>query len=124
MTALFDAWMAVFRAPLSGNVTQDIDPRFFSPTVNVDIAGDGRLEGRIVRNVASYGRQLDTVIDTVLRLAEKTGTDAGELAGLSARIEAEKLDHRATLRERAEDALTDLLRDDPEAYRELVRGLR
>ncbi|HEY0837934.1 MAG TPA: hypothetical protein VGE72_28720 [Azospirillum sp.] len=52
----------------SGNVSQNgwLDHlNWFSPTINVGAAGDPQLEVRITREIASYGRQLGTILDAL-----------------------------------------------------------
>ncbi|MEM8570708.1 MAG: hypothetical protein AAGG56_07325 [Pseudomonadota bacterium] len=73
--------------------------------------------------VASYGQQLDVLMDTVLRLAEKAGLDADELVALAHKIDEEKTQYKASLKTRAAKALDDLKRDDPGGYSALVKEL-
>jgi hypothetical protein len=60
----WQAWWSMFglRAPLSGDVTQDITPSIGGQlgllNINATRAGDPGLEQRIITQVASYGRQL------------------------------------------------------------------
>ena len=112
----FDFWLNAFRAPLSGDVTQDIDPRYFSPNVTFEFAGDRRVEGRIVSRVASYGRQLDTLIGAVQALASATGNDVPELDEMAARISAEKAASREDLARTARQALAALRDVDPAMF--------
>lgn len=82
---LWQSWLRAFglRAPLSGDVTQDIDPSLVRGTgdqlglinINTTRAGDPQLERRIVEQVASYGRQLGQLIDAVDVVIRR---DAGE----------------------------------------------
>lgn len=120
----FETWLNLFRLPLSGDVAQTIDPRFFSPTVTLDFAGDPQVEGSIVANVASYGSQLDALIGAVLRLGKAAGIDLADLQAMSDRIETEKHAQRAALRGQAERALKTLEKEDAEGYRALVQSLR
>ena len=119
----FDYWLSAFRAPLSGDVTQTIDPRFFSPNVTVEFQGDAEVEGRIVSRVASYGSQLDTLIEAVQVLAAAQGVEVPELAKLAEDIAAEKAAHKDGLKDRAEAALEALREGDPEGYGEVLKGL-
>ncbi|HET9257236.1 MAG TPA: hypothetical protein VFO16_18835 [Pseudonocardiaceae bacterium] len=61
------------RAPLSGDVTQDIVPSIGGQlglfNINATRAGDPELEYRIITQVASYGRQLGRLIEAVDVLA-------------------------------------------------------
>lgn len=53
---------APFNLPLSGNVTQDINPvtSWLSPQVAFNFAGKREVEADVVSNIASYGKQLGT----------------------------------------------------------------
>ena len=106
-----------FNAPLSGDVSQNIEPRVFSP----DIAGDHVLEHNIHRNVASYGKQLGKILEALETLSAATRTPLPEIEGLVKRVEAEKTHHRETLRREAEDALTRLKNADETAWSEVLR---
>jgi hypothetical protein len=61
--------MPQFRLPLSGNVTQTINPWnwAFSPTVNVNLgmSSDPDAEQRILDDVGSYGKQLGRIGDAL-----------------------------------------------------------
>ena len=104
--------------PLSGDVIQDIEPRLFSP----EIAGDAETEWRIHRNVASYGTQLDKILDALGVIATKLDMDLPEIDELRKRVAAEKADQRETLRRRAEEALTALRGVDEDSWRTLTSG--
>jgi hypothetical protein len=66
--------MFPFNAPLSGNVTQDINPitSWLSPQVEFNFAGKREVETDVVSNIASYGKQLGTIIPALLELAGET----------------------------------------------------
>ncbi len=61
--------MPQFRLPLSGNVTQTINPWSwaFNPTVNVNMgmSSDPDAEQRILDDVGSYGKQLGRIGDAL-----------------------------------------------------------
>ena len=71
----WQSWLRAFglRAPLSGDVTQAIDPSLVRGigdqlgfiNINTSGSGDPELERRIVEQVASYGRQLGRVLDAL-----------------------------------------------------------
>jgi hypothetical protein len=78
--------MPVFRLPLSGNVTQNINPWnwVFNPTggqfglINIALgqSSNPAVEEEVLTDVASYGKQLGRVEDALLLLigrAEKAG---------------------------------------------------
>jgi DNA anti-recombination protein RmuC len=116
----FELWLSAFNAPLSGNVTQDIDPRFFSPNLTFEFAGDQKVEGRIVSRVASYGQQLDTLIEAVQTLAKATGTDLDELDKMAKRIADEKAASKDELAESARKSLSELRKIDESLHREVL----
>jgi hypothetical protein len=71
--------MSVFKLPLSGDVTQTISPMtwWMSPIgsqfglINIDLGESSKpeIEGDILKNEASYGKQLGIVLDAVAALA-------------------------------------------------------
>lgn len=78
--------MPVFRLPLSGNVTQTINPWtwIFNPSggqfglVNIELgqSSDPAVEEEVLSDVASYGKQLGRIEDALLLLVarvEKAG---------------------------------------------------
>jgi hypothetical protein len=73
----WQAWLSMFgiRAPLSGDVTQDITSSIGGQlgllNINATRSGDPGLEQRIITQVASYGRQLGRLIDAVDVLARQ-----------------------------------------------------
>ncbi|MEM9870160.1 MAG: hypothetical protein AAF822_02810 [Pseudomonadota bacterium] len=103
--------------PLSGDIVQDIEPRLFSP----EIAGDAETEWRIHRNVASYGSQLDVIMQALQTIAKEAQVALPEVDALMERLDAEKAGQRETLRRRAEEALAALRAVDEEGW-EKVRG--
>ena len=72
--------MPAFKLPLSGNVTQTINPwtMIFSPTtqqvgeVNINLGNSSNppAEEQILTDVASYGKQLGRIEDVLLILLE------------------------------------------------------
>jgi hypothetical protein len=73
--------MPVFRLPLSGNVTQTINPWnwIFSPSggqfglVNIELgqSSDPAVEEDVLSDVASYGKQLGRIEDALLLLVAR-----------------------------------------------------
>ncbi|SPH17117.1 hypothetical protein DEA8626_00632 [Defluviimonas aquaemixtae] len=106
----------IFRAPFSGDVTQEITPRFLSP----DIKGSPEIEARILREVASYGKQLGKVLEALQALSEKTKVPLPEIDALVAGVERVKAEMKVTLRDEAEAALTRLKAVDEAAWEEVV----
>ncbi|MEL6234402.1 MAG: hypothetical protein AAFR46_08325 [Pseudomonadota bacterium] len=112
-------WSPNFHFPLSGDVEQEIEPRFTTP-----IAGVAEIEGAIVHEVASYGRQLGALTDAVLALSAASGQDDGPevstLRAMADEIAAKKTAMREVLHAHAEAALTRLKSADPEAWQALL----
>ncbi|MYM57461.1 hypothetical protein [Thalassovita mangrovi] len=113
MLGPFSFWSPTFRFPLSGDVTQDIDPE-------IQIAGVPEIEARVVREVASYGAQLGKVLEALQALGAATGTELGEIDALVGQVEAVKADSRDAIRARAEAALKRLREVDEDGWREVV----
>jgi hypothetical protein len=83
--------MPVFRLPLSGNVTQSINPWtwMFNPVgsqvglVNIDLgqSSDPAVEEEILSDVASYGKQLGRIEDALSVLLQHFRPDRKLTAG-------------------------------------------
>jgi hypothetical protein len=115
--------MFPLNAPLSGNVTQDINPitSWLSPQVEFNFAGKREVETDVVSNIASYGKQLGTIIPALLELAGETqGPALDELRALEAKIELTKEKHRNQQTEILRAELTRLNQNDPEALKALL----
>ena len=117
MITPFDIWSPIFRAPFSGDVTQEITPRLFSP----DIKGNPLIEHKIQTEVASYGKQLGKVLEALKLLSDKTGVALPEIDTLITEIEEVKSDTKDALRADAEDALARLKRADHAAWTQLTQ---
>lgn len=116
MLTPFDTWSTVIRAPSSGDVTQEITPRFLSP----DIKGSPAIEERVVREVASYGKQLGKVLEALQALSAATETPLPEIDALVAEVEAVKRNAKEALRAEAEAALKRLKLVDEDGWREVL----
>ena len=111
--------------PLSGDVSQWF--RIFSPSITVEGRGDPDLEGRIVRDVATYGAQLGQISAIVLALADGEKAPAEEVAklrGIVADIEKVKESYKQGALDRARDAMAALSKDDPAGYAALLGALK
>jgi len=106
--------MPVFRLPLSGNVTQTINPWnwFFNPVgsqvglVNIELgqSSNPAVEEEVLSDVASYGKQLGRIEDALLvllahfrperPLTNEEETAISELKALVAEIAAVKVRER------------------------------
>lgn len=118
MLTPFDVWAPMFRAPFSGDVTQEIVPRILSP----DIAGSPEIEAKIHTDVASYGTQLGKVLDALQTLSKATKTDLPEIDKLVADINAAKAQSTDMIRAEAERALDRLRAVDEDGWRTLTRA--
>jgi len=118
MLTPFDIWSTVIRAPFSGDVTQEITPRFLSP----DIKGSPLVEDRIQREVASYGKQLGKVLEALQVLAKDADVKLPEIDALVDGVETVKADAKEALRAEAEAALARLKAVDEDGWREVVGG--
>lgn len=82
--------MAMFKLPLSGDVTQAINPMtwFFSPSggqyglFNIEIgeSGQPQIEAAILKDVAGYGKQLGILLDAMVVLARRVNVEELELS--------------------------------------------
>ena len=119
MITPFDIWAPIFRAPFSGDVTQEITPRVFSP----DIKGIPEIEARVQTEVASYGKQLGKVLEALEKLSDKTDTPLPEIDALIAGVEAVKKDSVEEIRAQAKTAIERLRKVDAEGYRAMLTTL-
>lgn len=117
-------WLsAMTKLPFGGDVTQAIAPytNWFSPTIELDFAGDRRIEADVVANVASYGKQLGILTEAVLALAgDARSPEVERLRDVAERVEACKEAHRQSLEEAAKSALEALRARDPAAFARLL----
>lgn len=116
---MFSLWSPIFRFPLSGDVSQDIEPQ-----LTTKIAGVPEIEAYVVRDVASYGRQLGRISEAVLELADAQHHDGPKvqaLRDLVNEIDTVKHDRKGVLRQDAETALARLRDADKDAWRSLTR---
>lgn len=130
----WQAWLSMFgiRAPLSGNVTQDIAPSIGLVNINETRSGDPGLERRIITEVASYGRQLGWLLEAVDVLArQQSRRDLDEadinaldqLAELAERVAAVKEQKALDHVDRIVSEVRALSRD-PDANAEAIRRVR
>lgn len=113
----------VFRLPFSGNVEQDISPltNWFSPQVELNFSGNKNIEAAVISEVASYGKQLGILNDAVLALAGDNDHPAIQrLSEITAQIEKVKDRCKADQKSVAKEQLDRLLKNDPEALKELL----
>ena len=111
------------KAPLSGDVTQDIAPytNFLSPQIDINFAGDRRVEHKVVSEVASYGKQLGIITEALLQLtADNNSQEVVRLRELYKEIEKVKEKNKTDLEKTAKDALDKLKETDPAALERVV----
>ncbi len=114
---------SIFRTPLSGDVIQNISPEIGT----TEIAGHPQIERRVVREVASYGRQLGVILDVLEVLTAEADADDPRIARLrsmTAEVKELKAKEKESLKTRAQEALASLRKADPEGYQSLLGGLR
>ena len=115
-----------FNFPLSGNVTQEIEPDWFFGTIDPE-AGDSETEKEIFFKVASYGKQLGMITEVLLSIADELQVDSknvkslSELRELQAKIESIKASKKNRLKDNAKLILDKLKNCDPEALRKLLK---
>jgi len=116
----WELWFSsMMRLPGSGDVMQSIAPltNWFSPTVELNFAGNRRIEGDVVANVASYGKQLGILTEAVNELGRKDKSpEVQRLRDLAEDIRKRKLRHNDDLQRQARESLETLRKADPEAF--------
>lgn len=112
MITPLDIWAPIFRAPFSGDVTQEITPRFMSP----DFRGNAEIEHRVQTEVASYGKQIGKIMDALQTLSAETGTPLPEIDDLVAQVEDIKSQSKEAIRDQAKQAMQKLREVDEEAW--------
>jgi hypothetical protein len=120
--------------PGAGGNWQNIDTRWWSPTVTMNFAGNPAVEREVTEDVASYGRQIGWLNDIVTALVATEGQAAikrhpgaadslRKLAAAQHKIEAIKKRRADTALDSAKNALDTLAKTDQAGYQRLVRSL-
>ncbi|HEX4103823.1 MAG: hypothetical protein WAN20_17970 [Pseudonocardiaceae bacterium] len=134
----WQAWLSMFgiRAPLSGDVSENIAPSIGGQlgllNINATRSGDPELEQRIITQVASYGRQLGWLLEAVDVLARRQSRRGLGEADLHALDQVHTLAEQVTaLKEQAAlDHIDRIVADvqaltrDPQANAEAIRRVR
>lgn len=126
------SWLSLpFYAPLSGSVSQDISPVLY--------CGNPEIEAEIIREKASFGRQLGIISEAVAALADrldaledpdapgmrasldKAGKRIDKLRTLVSDVDIIKTRNKAALRREAERALERLRQVDKPGYDLVLR---
>jgi hypothetical protein len=108
-------------------VVQDIRPvtSWFSPQIDLNFAGSREIEAEVVARVASYGKQLGIMSETLIELADgKRGPALERLQRLMREVEEVKARQQHDLEDDARDALARLEKSDPAALERLLRTYR
>jgi len=120
MVTPIDVWAPMFRAPFSGDVTQEIAPQVLSPTIQ----GIPEIEHKVQTEVASFGKQLGKILEALHTLSVATDTPLPEIEALIEGVQAVKDQSQADYRAEAEAALTRLRAVDQDGWRTLMDANR
>lgn len=123
MNPWFDTWLNMFRAPLSGDVSQDYRPvtSWWSPQLEFNFAGDQKVEAEVVRSVASYGKQLGILTEAVLALAKDSNSpEVARLQQLAEEVGAVKKRRSSESAISLKQRLQELRDQDPEEFKRLL----
>ncbi|HOD36693.1 MAG TPA: hypothetical protein PLR20_09000 [Syntrophales bacterium] len=140
-----DADNSLFKFPLSGDVTQAINPwtwwlRMMSQigfiNINMTKSSDPRMERQIIENVAGYGKQLGRIIealDAMVHHTDSTGWSAEqkkaleEFTDVAREVAAVKGNYIAPTNvniDRFIEGIKRLKEEDEQAYRKLLERLK
>ena len=97
---------------------------WFSPNYEFNFAGDKALEQKITSDVASYGRQLGIIIESVLALSAAQGVELARLQKLQHDLVEVKCRYRGKLQTRIEEDLAKLQKEDPAGYEAILAKLK
>lgn len=125
---------SMFRLPASGDVWQKVTnvTDWFSPKIEMNFAGDPRIEQEVTENVASYGKQLGVLMEAVVALgdpgdpksAKMLAESIARLKGFQAEIEEIKKRRAPDLETVVMDAMGRLKSaKDPAPYRRVLERL-
>lgn len=126
MNSWTNPWWNMLKPPFSGDLTQDISPmtNWWSPQIELNFAGNRHVETAVVRDVASYGKQLGIISDVLLQLTENDNSKAVEqLRKVTAEIEAVKQKQLTASLSTLKSGLLTLKSDDPEGFKQLMADL-
>lgn len=114
MTNPWLPWWSPF--PDLTKLMQNIAPQtsWFSPTYEINFAGNREIEADIVSNVASYGTQLGALIKAILEIGKKDeGPAMTWLRELAGQIEEHKQQRRSTAEDDLRAKLDEIRKTDP-----------
>lgn len=123
MNPWFAPYSWLYKSPLSGDVTQDISPftNLFSPQIELNFAGNRKIEQKVITEVASYGKQLGILTEALLELAgDNTSPEVERLKELNEEIAKVKEQTTDELENSAKEALDCLKEADPKALQRIL----
>jgi hypothetical protein len=116
-------WLNLMNLPLSGNV-EGISPvtTWFSPNIELNYAGDKKIESEVVSEVASFGKQLGVLSDALQEVIDgKSGKGIEKFRELVADIAEIKEKYKKDIADRIESDLDRLRQQDPEALARILK---
>lgn len=121
MTNPWLPWWSPF--PDLTKLMQNISPQtsWFSPTYEVNFAGNREIETDVVSNVASYGTQLSALIKAVKEIGKNDdGPAMTWLRELAGQIEERKRERKSTVEDDLRQKLDEIKKTDPAMLQRLV----
>lgn len=120
----------MMRSAFSGDVTQWITTPWFSPTFN--FAGNQTIEAQVVKEVASYGKQIGWLNEMVLALAQANSANLppdvkdtlDRMVKAAAEIEKIKKVNEQSALDAAVSAMNRLQAEHPASYEILLHSRR
>ncbi|SER00778.1 hypothetical protein SAMN03080615_03566 [Amphritea atlantica] len=126
MNLWMNPWLGMFKPPFSGDLTQDISPvtSWWSPQIEVNFAGNRQIETAVVRDVASYGKQLGVITDVLLELTKhQTSESIDQLQKIAEDIEQVKRQHLSANINSLKSSLMTLKAEDPDKFNQLIKEI-
>lgn len=120
---MWNPWLNLMNLPLSGNV-EGISPvtTWFSPNIELNYAGDKKIESEVISEVASFGRQLGILSDALHEVVDgKNGEGIETFRTLLADVAEIKEKHKKSIAERIEGDLDQLRKQDPQALERILK---
>lgn len=121
MTNPWLPWWSPF--PDLTKLMQNISPQtsWFSPTYEVNFAGNREIEADVVSNVASYGTQLSALIKAVKEIGKNDdGPAMTWLRELAGQIDERKRERKSTVEDDLRQKLDEIKKTDPAMLQRLV----
>lgn len=116
-------WMRPWQAPFS-HYDQNISPvtTWFSPTYEINYAGNQEIEAKITTEVASFGKQIGILTNAVMEIAEGDHGEAMEkLRAVASQIDEIKKNHQSERPNQLALALQELKETDKPAFDKLIQ---